>query len=59
MAPNCSLFGPFCAQIDFSSGCQILKQNPGFFDGRCITKDKIDNYIQALHFRETEKSIEF
>jgi hypothetical protein len=38
MAPNCSLFGPFCAQIDFSKGCQILKQNPGFFDGRCITK---------------------
>ena len=34
MAPNCSLFGPFCAQIDFSSGCQILKQKPGFFDGR-------------------------
>lgn len=27
----------FCIHIDFSNGCQILKQNPDFFDGRCIT----------------------
>ncbi len=26
-----------CVHIDFSNGCQILKQNPVFFDGRCIT----------------------
>jgi len=26
-----------CIHIDFSNGCQILKQYPDFFDGRCIT----------------------
>ena len=26
-----------CVQIDLFKGCQILKQNPDFRDGRCIT----------------------